>query len=173
MLFAVRHWRAPLSALLAAALVAPPARAAGLDPPGAAARDYYSDNRRGRLLIPVQVWGDVQLAGTHHVPDDTMLIDLIGLAGGPQGALKKTTIVVKRLVHTSKELSPQVTQFTGDSLLHDVSANRFALMSDDMVYVEVDKSEDKLYRNLTVASIITGLVSSLLVTYFLVKDRSK
>jgi hypothetical protein len=163
-----------LCAVLAAAMATPPAFAAGLDSAngGAAARDYYSDNKRGRLLIPVQVWGDVQLSGTHHVPDDTMLIDLIGLAGGPQGSLKKTTIVVKRLVHTSSEIMPQVTQFTGESLLRDATANRFAMASDDMVYVEVDKSEDKLYKTLTMASVITGLVSSVLLTYFLIHDRS-
>src|SRR5580704_1805588 len=68
--------------------------ASGLTPDLGSVREFYSSNHENRMLIRVQFWGDIGLAGIHYIPDNTTVLDLVGYAGGPGGVLEKSTITV-------------------------------------------------------------------------------
>ncbi len=43
--------------------------------------DYYLDGEK--LLIRVHIWGEIRNPGSYMVPDNTNIVELISLAGGP------------------------------------------------------------------------------------------
>ena len=128
------------------------------------AREYFTTNAGRRLTVRVQVWGEVPLSGIHHVPDNTNLLDLISYAGGPKGSLDDATIVLRR-----PQASESMT-FTGEEFLQGDKARKVVVKAGDVVYVNIDRGDDFI-ENLTVVSTVTGVVSSLILTYLLVRDR--
>jgi len=44
---------------------------------------YYSPSVKGKVLIPVHIWGEIRNSGLHFIPLDTNLLNGLSLAGGP------------------------------------------------------------------------------------------
>lgn len=59
---------------------------------------YYSGSLQGseKLKIPAYVWGQVRSPGLYIVPDDTNLLTLISLAGGPTENAKLSQVRIVR-----------------------------------------------------------------------------
>lgn len=150
------------ASICSAALLAKPVAAQSLDGDKAvSAREYFSTNTRGRLLVGIQVWGNVALSGIHHVPDDTSLPMLLGLAGGPTGPLSRTTVTY----YEASEKAGTLRQLKGADLYSPAAYRDFKLKSGDFVYVEVEPERDTLMRNLGIVSAVTGIVSAGLALY--------
>ncbi len=56
---------------------------------------YYSPTSKGKVLVPINVWGEVNKGGLHFVPTNTDLIQGLSLAGGPKStaALDKVKLI--------------------------------------------------------------------------------
>ncbi len=48
--------------------------------------EFYSTNPNQKVLVPVNIWGEVKEPGVHYVPVGASLMQVISLAGGPTGA---------------------------------------------------------------------------------------
>ncbi len=60
---------------------------------------YYSASSKGKVLIPVNVWGEVNKTGLHFVPIDTDLVQGLSLAGGPKSTASLDKIKLTRNVN--------------------------------------------------------------------------
>jgi len=56
----------------------------------------YSTSLEGRLLMKVNVWGEVNKPGIYEVPDQTDLVSLVSAAGGPTDAAKLSKVKLVR-----------------------------------------------------------------------------
>lgn len=130
------------------------------------AKEYFSANPDGRLTIAIQVWGGVSLAGIHHVPDTTTLGELVGITGGPTGgSLERTTI---RLRRRGVDLDHDTTiEFEGENFLVSRDGQDTPLHEGDVVYFDVEPTRDPL----VLTSTILGLITSVLLTIFLIREK--
>lgn len=58
--------------------------------------EFKNSNRQNRLLIEVNVLSGVMQKGIHQVPDNTNLVDMITLAGGPEENADISSVHIKR-----------------------------------------------------------------------------
>lgn len=58
---------------------------------------YYSATSKGKVLMPVSIWGEVNKAGLHFVPVDTDVVQGLSLAGGP-----KSTAILSNIKLTKR-----------------------------------------------------------------------
>ena len=68
-------------------------RPAGVTPRSSA--EFYSSNPRERVLIPVNIWGEVKEPGIHFVPVGANVLQTVSAAGGPTNSadLPKISLV--------------------------------------------------------------------------------
>lgn len=59
---------------------------------------YYSASSKGKVLIPINVWGEVNKTGLHFIPVDTDLVQGLSLAGGPKSSASLDKIKLTRNV---------------------------------------------------------------------------
>ena len=135
------------------------------------AQEYFALNPEGRLLISVQVWGDMTLSGTHHIPDNTTLTALLGVTGGLKGALDNAKVTVRREVSVGSGMQTEIIIVTGDELMGESKQGAMTMKAGDIIYVETAPSGELTLRKLTVISTIIGIISSSLLTYFLITGR--
>jgi hypothetical protein len=83
---------------------------------------FYSGslNNSEQLNIPAYIWGQVKKPGLHIIPDDTNLLTLISLAGGPTEDAKLNKVrIVRPLAEGDKVIWVDIEQYleTGDETL--------------------------------------------------------
>jgi len=86
--------------ILLGLLIATPIRAQDERTPGARqpdSRPSYFVGKEDRLEISVNVWGEVTRPGIYRVPDDTDLVSLISVAGGPTEYANLRSVKVTRM----------------------------------------------------------------------------
>ncbi|MBI4405892.1 MAG: hypothetical protein HY537_17165 [Deltaproteobacteria bacterium] len=139
---------------------------------GSNVREYFTSNPDGRFLVRVQLWGDIPLSGTHYVPDNTSLLDLIGYAGGTSGNFSNSKIFVRRIQGEKNQLfdTPSVTEIQGRNLLELGQMEKFRLKNGDIVVVETDKPSTTFMGTLTTVMTVTGAVTSFITLYLLAKS---
>ncbi|MBC97484.1 MAG: hypothetical protein CME63_07025 [Halobacteriovoraceae bacterium] len=125
---------------------------------------FYSPSVKGKVLIPVHMWGEIKNSGLHFVPLDTSLINGLSLAGGPTSNSNLESVVVT----TTREGKREKLQFDvsegGDLALED-----FKLKPGDTIFVEKDTfRQDRAYYTSLFGVALTVLSSILL--YRQVKD---
>ena len=130
--------------------------------------EYSTTNPRGRLRVRIQVWGDVNKPGFYNVPDTTSLVDLMGYLGGPKGHLKNMNLYVRRNLKEDGSFRRQIAKFTGDDLLTNDEAAALILENDDIVYVEAGLG---FADGISLVNATTGVISSVILTYFLIQER--
>jgi len=64
----------------------------------------YSTSLEGRLLMKVNVWGEVNRPGIYEVPDQTDLVSLVSAAGGPTDAAKLSKVKLVRNHFQKKQI---------------------------------------------------------------------
>ena len=129
---------------------------------GKGSNEYFTTNPKGRLLIKLQVWGDVSAPGIYNVPDTTTLVELMGHLGGPQGSLGDVKVIIRRLVEEDGSFRRQIAEFSGEDLLTSDEAASVILKQDDIIYVE---SGMTFMEGMSVVNGVTGVINSVLLLY--------
>ena len=129
---------------------------------GAGSKEYFTTNPKGRLLVKIQVWGDVAQPGIYNVPDTTTLVDLMGHLGGPTGSLDGVKVMIRRLVEEDGSFRRQIAEYTGDDLLASDEASSVVLKQNDIVYIE---SGITFMEGVGVVTSVTGVINSVLLLY--------
>lgn len=119
---------------------------------------YYSATSKGKVLIPVNVWGEVNKTGLHFVPLDTDLIQGLSLAGGP-----KSTAALDRITLT-RNIDGKIEEFKFDLEKGGTpEAYMQKLSSGDTIFIE----KEYLYENrayyTSLISVIVTFLSGILI----------
>jgi polysaccharide export outer membrane protein len=129
----------------------------------------YTDIRF--LNFKVNVIGEVAKPGPVTIPEGKLsILELIGLAGDLTVYGRRDNVLIIREKEGKREF--------GRINLHDANLFQspyFYLQQNDVVFVEANKrkpsgNEQQLTRNLTIASTIAGLVSTIIVIYTLIDN---
>ncbi len=119
---------------------------------------FYSPSVKGKVLIPVHMWGEVRNSGLHFVPLDTNLINGISLAGGPTGNSDLEEVVVTTTRDGKRERMSFDLSDGGELSLED-----FKLKPGDTVFVEKDTfRQDRAYYT-SLFGVVLTLLSSILL----------
>lgn len=118
---------------------------------------YYSPTVKNKVLIPVNMWGEISKPGLHFVPINTTLVKGLTLAGGPTGNGKLENI---RLIR--REGDKQVGYKFDLEDGGDVETNDFVLKQGDVVFIERDQFfQNRAYYTSLIAlgvSILSGIL---------------
>lgn len=125
---------------------------------------YYSPASKGRVLIPVNFWGEISKSGLHYVPVETDLIKGLSLAGGPKSSGKLENIKLTR--KDGEELK----EFKFD-LSEGGTADAYAMKLEPGDTVFVDKSY--FYENRAYYTSLIGLALTIVSTIFLTREVRK
>lgn len=125
---------------------------------------YYSPSVKGKVLIPVNVWGDVGRTGLHFVPVDTTLVLGLSLAGGPSAHANLAEVKLNRI-----EKGQAKTYNFDLSKGGDLNAQAFALKPGDTLFVE----NDKFYENRAYYTSLIGVIATILSSVLLYREVKK
>jgi hypothetical protein len=85
------------------------------------ASDYYfAPGTDNRLLMKVNVWGEVFKPGTMEVPDKTDLLSLLSFAGGPTENAKLTKVKIVRNNSENKVLTVNIKECMRQGKIEDL-----------------------------------------------------
>ena len=129
------------------------------------AREYYSSNRDRRFLVRIQVWGDTPLSGIHYVPDNSTLLDVVGLAGGPSGNFDNSTITLMR-GEGEKNTAPTIS-ILGKELVTTGKYRDMKINNGDVIHLEAGQKSDTFMRTLTITSSILALIGTAATLYLI------
>jgi hypothetical protein len=119
---------------------------------------YYSPHIKGKVLMPVHIWGSVGRPGLHFIPVGTNLIKGLSLAGGPSTSAKLSNITI------SKELEGNIER--KEFNLTDggnIDAFKYSLKPGDTVFVEKDNfTADRAYYT-SLIGVVATILSSILI----------
>ncbi len=115
--------------------------------------EFFTTKPGAKVLVSVNIWGEVFQPGVHFIPVGSKLTDALGSAGGPTGLANMPNI---RLVRDSKE------QYL--DLFHN--AESFTVKDRDMIYVERTFKSDLPLIFAAVSSAV-----SVLTLYFVSKRQ--
>lgn len=119
---------------------------------------YYSPSVKGKVLIPVHMWGEVRNSGLHFVPLDTNLLNGISLAGGPTSAGDLADV----LVTTTREGKRERLEFDLSSG-GNLGLEDFKLRPGDTVFVKKDNYlVDRAYYT-SLFGVVVTILSSILI----------
>lgn len=122
---------------------------------------FYSGTSKGKALIPVNVWGEVNKAGLHYLPIDTDLVLGLSLAGGPKSTAQLSKIKVTR------NNNNQISEYKFDlSEGGTPEAYKLKLEPGDTVFVE----REYFYENRAYYTSIIGVVATILSSILLYRQ---
>lgn len=117
--------------------------------------EYYSSTADAKVVIPINIWGEIALPGIHFVAIGTTLTKSISAAGGPTGAASM----------------PEVKLIRGSTMRYvDLinEGNKVELQSYDTIFVDKSfKSELPLIMS------VIGTVITLATFALVMQDRKK
>lgn len=119
---------------------------------------FYSSSTKGKVLIPVNVWGEVNKSGLHFIPVDTNLVQGLSLAGGPKSSGVLDNIKLTRNV------DGKIEEFTFNlERGGTIEAYQLKLNPGDTIFVEKEYFyENRSYYTGLIAVIATVLSSVIL-----------
>lgn len=119
---------------------------------------YYSPSVKGKVLIPVHMWGELRNSGLHFVPLDTNLLNGISLAGGPTSSGDLADVLVTTTRDGKRERIKFDLSDGGNLGLED-----FKLRPGDTVFVKKDTYiVDRSYYTSLIGVAVTVLSSVLI-----------
>jgi hypothetical protein len=119
---------------------------------------FYNPSVKGKALVPVHFWGEVQKSGLHFVPVDTNLLSGISFAGGP----KSYALLEDVIVTTLRSGDRQRFEFNIKEGGFKDSAE-FILQPGDTVFIKRDNYlEDRAYYTGLIGVFVTVLSGILL-----------
>lgn len=126
---------------------------------------FYSSSIKGRVLMPVNMWGNFSKSGLHFVPVDTNLISGLSMAGGPSRYAKLDSVTLTRRVDNEAKIYNFDLKSGGN-----LEAHNFTLKPGDTIFIEREtKIEDRSFY-LSLASFIFSVFSAYII-YDRVKDN--
>jgi hypothetical protein len=126
---------------------------------------YYSPSVKGKVLIPVHIWGEISNSGLHFLPIDTSLISGLSLAGGPSGTAKLEEVKLTR-----KNINGKYEDHVFDiSSGGKEDAYKYKLKPDDTIYLK----KDRFYDNRSYYTGLTGVIVTVLSSILLFKEVQK
>jgi len=135
-------------------------------------REFYSTNRENRFLIKVHIWGDASQTGVYFVPDNTTMMDIMSLTGGPMGVFDKTVISL-----TATQPNPpkkeRVTnlRIDGRDILEKAEYRNFVLQNGDVIHIDSPAASDTFMKSIGIISSVLGLVTTGLSIYLVTKSK--
>ncbi len=133
-------------------------------------REFYSSNRENRFLIKVHVWGDSPQTGIYYIPDNSTMMDIVGLTGGPMGIFEKTVITVTPTVATAnKKDRPSLVKIEGREILDNAELRTLPLHNGDVIHFDSPAKTDHLLRTLTIVSSFLGVITAGMSIYLVTK----
>lgn len=125
--------------------------------------EYVSGYYRGAVLMEVNLWGAVNMAGLHHVPMQIDLLTFLSLAGGPtKDALKGEVTITRR----SKN-NPEVLHVDLNELLENPSMRPPVLQPNDTILIPESKplvSQDSMLAVQFVSALLSIAVAGILLS---------
>lgn len=119
---------------------------------------YYNQSVKGKVLVPVNYWGQVTLSGLHFVPAETNLIQGLSMAGGPNGTSKLSN--VKLIRKNGKKITIKEFNLTEGG---NADAYAYKLQPHDTIFVERSSYfEDRAYYT-TLVSVFVSLLSGIII----------
>lgn len=126
---------------------------------------YYSPTVKGKVLIPVHIWGEISKSGLHFIPIDTTLINGISLAGGPTGSAELENIKLTRKGPNGVFNNQKFDISTGG----DRDIHNYKLKPDDTIFIKRSRfNEDRAYY-----TSLTGVIATILSSVLLFKEVQK
>ncbi len=125
---------------------------------------FYSPASKGKVLIPVNFWGEISKSGLHYVPVETDLVKGLSLAGGPKSSGKLENIKLTR-----KE-GDELKEFKFD-LSEGGTTEAYAMKLEPGDTIYVDKSY--FYENRAYYTSRVGLALTIVSTIFLTREVRK
>lgn len=114
---------------------------------------YYNKSTKGKVLIPVNYWGQVSKAGLHFIPAETNFISGLSMAGGPSTNSKLDNIKLIRKTDDGIKIKEFDLTEGGDT-----DSYMFKLQPNDTVFVERSTYyEDRSYYTSLVSVFVTLL----------------
>lgn len=130
---------------------------------------YYSGNYPGAVLMRVNIIGEVQRPGVHHMPKDTGLNTALGFAGGPTRFANTKEAVINR------DLNGQVQRIPLDLDKHfrELHGQPISIQANDTIYIPQREAviSDNTFRIVTVLSFVVGTVLSAVSIHQLTKGN--
>jgi len=120
---------------------------------------YYSGNYPGAVLMRVNMLGEVQRPGVHHMPVETDFSTALGYAGGPtRFANTKDAVVKRRNTDGSEEVIPM----NLNSYFKEVHRSQFQLKPNDTIFVPQKEAiiSDNTFRVIITLSFVAGIILS-------------
>jgi len=123
---------------------------------------FYSGtmNENNQLNIPTYVWGQVRKPGLYIVPDNTSLLTLLSLAGGPTENAKLSKVkIVRPTTEGEKIIIIDLTEYikTGDENLIPILQPGDTVIISGTVYYAFSKVADFVSKAAIILSVIVTL----------------
>lgn len=130
---------------------------------------YYSGNYPGAVLMRVNILGEVQKPGVHHVPVDTDFNTVLGFAGGPTRWANMKEAVIKRKAGGEEKIIP----VNLDKYFREVHRD-IALKPNDTFFVPMTQGviSDNTYRVILALSFVSGIILSVVSVHQLTKGNN-
>lgn len=126
---------------------------------------FYSPSIKGKILIPVNIWGQVQKSGLHFIPLETNLVQGISLAGGPTSSANLERVKISRTNNKGGIDSEKFDLRYGGGK----EASLKILRPGDTIFIEKSTfSEDRAYYT-SLFGVVATILSTILI-YRQVKD---
>ena len=125
---------------------------------------FYSASAKGKVLIPVNIWGEVNKTGLHFVPVDTDLVQGLSLAGGPKSSAALDHIKLTRNVDGKIEEFKFNLEKGGTP-----EAYQLKLTSGDTIFVE----REYYYENRTYYTSLVAVVATILSSILIYRQVKK
>jgi hypothetical protein len=119
---------------------------------------YYSPSVKGKVLMPVHVWGEVNRAGLHFFPVDTSLIQGLSLSGGATANGVLDEVRVQRVVDGTVTQTEFNMRKGGDP-----ESYNFKLKPGDTVFV----ARNRFYENRAYYTSLVGVIATVLSSILL------
>jgi len=116
--------------------------------------EYYPSSGEVKIVIPIQVWGEVNQPGVHYVKPNAKVSEVIGAAGGPTG---NADIDDVRIISKGKKKYLS---------LFDNDLDKYQLRPNDTIYID-DSWKNEL--PLIFGGVTT--IVSVLTLYFVTKKK--
>jgi len=119
---------------------------------------YYNQSVKGKVLVPVNYWGQVTLSGLHFVPAETNLIEGLSMAGGPSAHSKLNN--VKLIRKNGKKITIKKFNLTEGG---NTDAYNYKLQPHDTIFVEKSTYYENRAYYTTLVSVLVSLVSGIVI----------
>ena len=120
---------------------------------------FYSPSIKGKILVPVNIWGQVKKSGLHFIPIETNLPQGISFAGGPTNNAKLYNVKVSRFNNKGEIWSEEFDMRRGGGK----KAALKILKPGDTIFIERSNYFENRAYYTSLAGVVATILSSILL----------